>query len=282
MKAGGSLFTQAPNLPPARLFRSATSTHAFCRKMTCCIYRQAFRFTAMPSWKPFWKILACDSAYLDLLFGYQLARYVGQDQAARIIKNDTWDQVPEALQAAEDIRTLFWTGYMSEISPAEFPEGQNQIGNEEAVMFLQGSWGPNEVMEDTHCDIRWGFFPWPSVNGGVDGTEGLMAGAQGFGITDRSEKKQEAFDFAYSLCTGENDMKITDAVQSVPADAENTQWPEAIAEASDYLDKMKKTYMWAAGLETADYKDGLQRELVKLTRLEETPEEFIENISNMK
>ena len=200
----------------------------------------------------------------------------------RIIKNDTWDQVPEALQAAEDIRTLFWTGYMSEISPAEFPEGQNQIGNEEAVMFLQGSWGPNEVMENTHCDIRWGFFPWPSVNDGVDGTEGLMAGAQGFGITDRSEKKQEAFDFAYSICTGENDMKITDAVQSVPADAENAQWPEAIAEASDYLDKMKKTYMWAAGLETADYKDGLQRELVKLTKLEETPEEFIENLSNMK
>ena len=170
----------------------------------------------------------------------------------------------------------------SEISPAEFPEGQNQIGNEEAVMFLQGSWGPNEVMEDTHCDIRWGFFPWPSVNGGVDGTEGLMAGAQGFGITDRSEKKQEAFDFAYSICTGENDMKMTDAVQSVPADAENTQWPEAIAEASDYLNKMKKNYMWAAGLETADYKDGLQRELVKLTKLEETPEEFIENLSNMK
>ena len=226
--------------------------------------------------------MVCDSAYLDLLFGYQLARYVGQDQVARIIKNDTWDQVPEALQAAEDIRTLFWTGYMSEISPAEFPEGQNQIGNEEAVMFLQGSWGPNEVMENTRCDIRWGFFPWPSVNDGVDGTEGLMAGAQGFGITDRSEKKQEAFDFAYSICTGENDMKITDAVQSVPADAENAQWPEAIAEASDYLDKMKKTYMWAAGLETADYKDGLQRELVKLTKLEETPEEFIENLSNMK
>ena len=109
-----------------------------------------------------------------------------------------------------------------------------------------------------------------------------MAGAQGFGITDRSEKKQEAFDFAYSICTGENDMKITDAVQSVPADTENAQWPEAIAEASDYLDKMKKTYMWAAGLETADYKDGLQRELVKLTKLEETPEEFIENLSNMK
>ena len=40
--------------------------------------------------------------------------------------------------------------------------------------------------------------------------------------------------------------------------------------------------MWAAGLETADYKDGLQRELVKLTKLEETPEEFIENLSNMK
>lgn len=50
--------------------------------------------------------MVCDSAYLDLLFGYQLARYVGQDQVARIIKNDTWDRVPEALQAAEDIRNL--------------------------------------------------------------------------------------------------------------------------------------------------------------------------------
>ena len=73
--------------------------------------------------------MVCDSAYLDLLFGYQLARYVGQDQVVRIIKNDTWDQVPEALQAAEDIRTLFLDRvYESKFLRHEYPEGQNQIG----------------------------------------------------------------------------------------------------------------------------------------------------------
>ncbi|MEI3438529.1 MAG: hypothetical protein V8Q83_10300 [Blautia sp.] len=46
---------------------------------------------------------------------------------------------------------------------------------------------------------------------------------------------------------------------------------------------MSKPYMWAAGLEAEpDYKDQIQAELLKLTRLEESSEEFIENLSNMK
>ena len=41
--------------------------------------------------------------------------------------------------------------------------------------------------------------------------------------------------------------------------------------------------MWAAGLEAdTDYKEQIQSELLKLTRLEETSDEFIENLSNMK
>ena len=48
------------------------------------------------------------------------------------------------------------------------------------------------------------FFPWPAVKAGTDGTEGVMVGAQGFGVTKDSQMKQEAFDFAYSICTGGN------------------------------------------------------------------------------
>ena len=94
--------------------------------------------------------------------------------------------------------------------------------------------------------------------------------------------KQEAFDFAYSICIGETDMKMTEAVNSIPADADNTQWPAAIADAKQYLTEESRPYMWAAGLEAdLDYKDEIQQELLKLTRLEETPEEFIENLGNM-
>ena len=94
--------------------------------------------------------------------------------------------------------------------------------------------------------------------------------------------KQEAFDFAYSVCTGETDMKMTDAVNSIPADEDNTQWPEMLSDAASYMENMSKPYMWAAGLEAdPDYKDQIQTELLKLTKLEETPDEFIENLSNM-
>ena len=49
------------------------------------------------------------------------------------------------------------------------------------------------------------------------------------------------------------------------------------------MEEMSKPYMWAAGLEAdLDYKEQIQSELLKLTRLEETSDEFIENLSSMK
>ena len=78
-------------------------------------------------------------------------------------------------------------------------------------------------------------------------------------------------------------MKMTETVNSIPADSDFTQWPEAIADARTYLENMTTPYMWAAGLEAdPDYKEQIQSELLKLTRLEETSDEFIENLSSMK
>lgn len=64
-----------------------------------------------------------------------------------------------------------------------------------------------------------------------------MIGAQGFGVMKDSQMKQEAFDFAYSVCTGETDMKMTDIVNSIPADTDNTQWPEMLADAASIWGK---------------------------------------------
>lgn len=47
---------------------------------------------------------------------------------------------------------------MSQSAPAQHPEGQNEVGDGEAVMVLQGSWVPNEVTEATESDDSWGFF----------------------------------------------------------------------------------------------------------------------------
>ncbi len=64
-------------------------------------------------------------------------------------------------------------------------------------------------------------------------------------------------------------MKMT-SVNSIPADTDNTQWPEVIADARTYLKKMTTPYMWAAGLERSEgYKEEIREELLRLVRLTE-------------
>ncbi len=64
-------------------------------------------------------------------------------------------------------------------------------------MVLQDSWDPDESMKEaTESDNPVGILSVACPGRGTDGTEGVMIGAQGFGVTESSEKKQEAFDFA--------------------------------------------------------------------------------------
>lgn len=227
--------------------------------------------------------MTCNSDGVTLLYGYQLARYVGQDKVIEILDNADWANVPEAKKAADDIHTLFEKGYMSEYAPANYPEGQNEIGFGESCMILNASWIPNEINQNTGATVDWGFFPWPSVEGGVDGAEASMVGAQGFGIVDKSDAKQEAFDFILSVVTGENDLKMAEAVSFIPADTENTEWPEAVKGAEPYFRNMTKTYEWAVGLENnATYKEILQDNLIKLTKLELDGQGFIDAMAASK
>ena len=227
--------------------------------------------------------ITCNSDGVSLLYGYQLARYIGQDKVLETLDNATWSEVPEAKQAADDIRSLFEKGYMSEYAPAQYPDGQNEIGFGESCMILNASWIPNEIVQNTGTEVDWGFFPWPSVEGGVDGAEAAMVGAQGFGIVDKSEYKQEAFDFIMTLATGEYDLKMAEAVSSIPADTANTQWPAAVMGAEPYFKNMTKTYQWAVGLENnATYKDTLLDCLGKLVKLEMTSQELVDTMTAAK
>ena len=124
--------------------------------------------------------ITCNSDGVSLLYGYQLARYTGQDKVLETLDNATWSEVPEAKQAADDIRSLFEKGYMSEYAPAQYPDGQNEIGFGESCMILNASWIPNEIVQNTGTEVDWGFFPWPSVEGGVDGAEAAVEALAGF------------------------------------------------------------------------------------------------------
>lgn len=227
--------------------------------------------------------MTCNSDGVGLLYGYQLARYIGQDKVNELRDNVGWKDSPEALKAAKDIYTLFEKGYMSEHAPANYPEGQNEIGFEESAMILNASWVPNEIIQNTGKAVNWGFFPWPEVEGGVDGIEASMVGSQGFGIVDKSEHKQEAFDFLMTVVTGDYDLKMSETVISIPADVDNTQWPAVVAGAEPYFKNMTKTYEWNVGLSNnADYDAFIQDAMIKLCKMDSTPDQFIAELAAMK
>lgn len=228
--------------------------------------------------------ITCNSdTSVELLYGYQLARYIGQDAFLECYNNADWKNVPEALKAAQDIAELAEKGYFSENAPANYPDGQNEIGFGESAMILNASWIPNEITQNTKEEINWGFFPWPTVEGGVDGTEASMVGGQGFGIVAASENQQEAFDFATMIATGDYDLKMAESVNSIPSDTANTEWPDAIKAAEPYFKEMTKSYDWAVGIES-DSNIGpiVSENIIKLVKQEVTPEEFIDNLAATK
>ena len=228
--------------------------------------------------------LTCNSdTSVELIYGFQLARYIGQDAVLETYNSGNWDEVPEALQAAEDIATLVDNGYFSENAPSNYPDGQNEVGFGESAMILNASWIPNEISQNTGEDVEWGFFPWPAVEGGVDGIEASMVGGQGFGINKNSDMQQEAFDFATMIATGEYDLKMAESVSSIPSDTANTEWPAAIADAQPYFEGQSKAYDWAVGLETdSNIAPIVNENIINLVKGDITPEEFIANLAATK
>ena len=227
--------------------------------------------------------LTCNSDTVTLLYGYQLARYIGQDAVTDCLNNVKWAQIPEAKKAAEDLYGLFKAGYFSPYAPANYPDGQNEIGFDESCMILNASWIPNEINQGTGASIDWGFFPWPSVPGGVDGSEAAMVGAQSIGISGKTKYPQEAINFALKLVTGKYDLQMAQQTITIPADVNNTDWPAAISGARPYFDKMTKKYDWAVGLEVnPSYTAILNENLVKLFKMEIDPDQFITALSQMR
>ena len=218
--------------------------------------------------------ITCNSDSATLIYGFQLARYIGQDAVLECFNNGAWTTVPEAKKAAEDIATLVEKGFFSPNAPAQYPDGQNEIGFGESCMVLNASWIPNEIVQNTGTEVDFGFFPWPSV-------EASMVGAQGFGIVKESDMQQEAFDFATMIATGDYDLEMASSVNSIPADTENTEWPDAISAAEPYFKEMTKAYDWAVGLESnADFTPVITENVVKLIQGNITPDDFVQALAD--
>ncbi len=209
--------------------------------------------------------MALDSEYALYMFGYHLARYVGQDTVKDLALNGNWAANEEAKKAAQDMIDAVNAGYFESGAPGTWPESENQMGlTGNVAMVAMASWLPNEVEQNTGATINWGMFNYPSVDGGKDPNTIANVGAQAFAIPSYSENQQEAFDLIMTIVSGEYDQKMAEATNSIPADSRN-EWPEMLLCAKDGYDALTGTYEWNMGLNAnADLQSVIQDVVIKL------------------
>lgn len=195
--------------------------------------------------------ITSDDAYIDTMYGYHLARLLGNEGVSKVVKEGLWAEEPAVLKAAQAFEDLAQKGFLSPtIGSSVWPSNQNgELALGDAAMYLNGSWLPNEVRGMTGDDFLWGCFAYPTVEGGVNGHEAANFGAQVFAINAKSEVAEEAFELIRYFTKGEFDLKLSQESLGIPADSANTDWPKQLLEVKPVMDSLTTRWNWAAGIE---------------------------------
>ena len=202
--------------------------------------------------------ITADDAYMTSFIGLHLARYIGQDGVKSLVMGEevngvsvTWDD-PKVLAAAESFADFAKKGYFSEnIAKNKYPAGQNQeFAPGEAAIVICGSWLPNEAKASAAEDLEWGYFNYPSVEGGTDDNTANNIANQVFAINKDSKMAKEAFELITYITTGDFDKQMTEEALCIPTDKANSDaWPTELADVKDDFDATVSYYDWAAGVE---------------------------------
>lgn len=224
--------------------------------------------------------ITCDDAYITCMFGYHMCRLIGQEATKEVINNGDWAENPAVLQTAQAYEELAKKGYFSEyVASNVWPTAQNvELGGGTAAMYLNGSWLPNEILETTGPDFKWGCFSYPDV-GGTDGTEASNFGAQVFAINKDSKVSAEAFELIQYITKGEFDAKMSQMSTGIPADSANTEWPEMLSCVKPVLEGLTTRYEWAAGAEVnVDMTPLIKENFLKLCGGAMSAQEFVDTM----
>lgn len=255
------------------------------------LFRQAGIESAPATWEEFLDAcqklkdagitpLTTDDAYAMQAFGMHLARLLGSDTVKQVVDNGEWDR-PEVLATAKSFEDLAAKGYFSKIVGSNvWPTGQNtEFATGTVAMYCSGTYIPNETKLITGDSFEWGFFNYPAVEGGINGTEAMVVGFQSFAITSKCENQEAAFALIEKLTRGEWDKKIAEESLGLPGDVNNVIWPSQLAEVKPYIDGCTEIFATSGGLENnPDITPALKEHLMKLYAGNCTAEEFAANM----
>ncbi len=229
-----------------------------------------------------------DVTYQTSTLGYHLGRYLGQDGVKALVNDPAaveagtaddvnWDN-ETVLKALKDYEDFAKKGYFSEnIAGNVYPDGQNkEFAPGKAGIIICGSWLPNEVKNMVAEDFEWGYFNYPTVDGGKDANTANNIACQVFGINKDSKMSKEAMELITYITTGDFDVKMTQEALCIPADKANAEWPAQLTEVKPGFEATTSFYDWAVGAENnGDLMAPMQEGFVKLMAGQMTAEELI-------
>lgn len=225
--------------------------------------------------------LTVDDAYMAALFGFIMDRIVGSDTTEAVAAGDFSNEA--VLKTAQIFEEMAKNGYIDPRAAGNiYPQGQSNIADGSVAMYLNGSWLPNEVKNQTPEDFKWGAFALPNIAEGGDGPESNQYGAQCFGINKDTEYPNAAFALIQWLTSGEWDQKLADASMGVPMD-NNAQWPSQLTDAKLVLDATTHRLSWAMGMENDNNVNAyIKTNLAKIINGSATAQEFADGFAKIQ
>lgn len=224
--------------------------------------------------------LTTDDAYAMQAFGMHLARLIGDEEVKNVVNNGGWDR-PEVLETAQAFEELASSGFFStQVGSNVWPTGQNtELATGRAAMYCVGTYVVNETKGITGPDFQWGFFGYPELPDGINGLEAMVIGNQSFALTSKCQNPEAAFALITMLTRGEWDAKLSEESLALPADVNNTSWPEQLMDAKPYMDNCTYIFATSGGLENnPDITPALKENLMKLYAGTCTADEFVTNM----
>lgn len=158
-------------------------------------------------------------------------------KAATDESGSTWDD-PGYLEAAKMVESLSKRGrnfFQQGYEGSAYPAAQGEWAQGEYGMVFCGTWIPSETNAQTDEDFAYGYFPFPSVDGGRGKATELEMQTMGFCIPKDAKNVEAAKDFILFCSTKENADKFVETSANISA-RQDARAPQFLDDVIPYVD----------------------------------------------
>lgn len=188
-----------------------------------------------------------DPMYNEYWIYWTLQRMVGAGKFLEAAQDPTgaaWDD-PKFLEAAEHVAEVSKSGknfYQEGYEGAVWPAGQNDFALGNQAANLCGTWIPVELKDMVDADWEWGYFPFPTIDGGVGKVTDMEAYQIGFCIPNGAKNPDKAKEFLLFISTHDNALGLVEDALCMHARSDMPM-PEVLADVGPYLDAAESFHL---------------------------------------